>query len=146
TLDNLACLAMMQGDLAQAQHLLERELQMAHATGDQLLVALAMMDLGETARRQGDLDRAHSLLADALERQRQMSNQVRVGEDLVYLAHAERNRGQVQAARRSYEQSLPYLEKTNFTRLLSHAQIGLARLESLAGRDEAALARFREGL
>ena len=146
TLDNLACLAMMQGDLAQARHWLEQEWKTAVDTGDQLLVALAVMDLGEATRRQGDLDRAQALLSDALERHRQMSNHVRIGEALVYLAHAARNRGQIHAARRAYEQSLPHLEKTNYTRFISHAQIGLGRLESLEGRDDAALALFREGL
>ncbi|HET6315589.1 MAG TPA: tetratricopeptide repeat protein, partial [Chloroflexota bacterium] len=82
TLDNWACLLMMQGDLAQAQRLLEREWKTAADSGNQMLVALAVMDLGEATRRQGDLERAQALLADALERHRQMSNHVRIGEAL----------------------------------------------------------------
>ena len=53
---------------------------------------------------------------------------------------------EIHAARRAYEQSLPHLEKTNYTRFISHAQTGLGRLESLEGRDDTALALFREAL
>ena len=146
TLDNLACLAMMRGDFARAQNLLERELQVATQRGDKHGEALTLMDLGEALRRQGELDRAQALLQAALERHQQMSNTIRIGENLVYLAHLARNRGQIDSARDLYEQSVPHLEQSNYTRYLSHVYICIGLVEGTLGRAADALRFLRKGL
>ena len=146
TYDNLACLAMMQGEFTRAEQLLQQQLQIDRDSGAQLDVALTLMDIGENARRQGELDRAETLLTDALERHRQMSNSGRIGETLVYLGHVARNRGQIEVARQCYEQSLPYLEQSHYTRYLSHVHTALGVLAAVRGSDDDALRLLREGL
>lgn len=145
-LDNLGCLAMMQGDFARAHHLLQKEWQTVSEADDKHGIALVRMDLGEVARRQGDLDRAGTLLQDALERHCQMNNPTRIGEALVYLAHIARHRGKILDAKNLYEQSLSSLVKSNYTRYLCHAKTGLGILQVMQGRDQTALPLFRESL
>lgn len=146
SLDNLGCLAMMQGDLSRAADLLDKDLKNAVETGDKHSVALTSMDRGEVARRMGELGRAQALLSNALIRHEQMNNDLRTGENLVYLAHAARNEGQYSEARRRYEFSLSLLVKTNYTRFISHAKTGLGVLDLAEGRYERALSQFVQGL
>lgn len=146
SLDNLGCLAMMQGDLTRAERLLTKEWEAVSQAGDMHGMALVRMDLGEVARRKGDLDRAQALLKESFEQHKQMSNRIRVGENLVCLGHTARNLRQFETARNSYESSLPYLEKTNYTRFASYARTALGILEAEQGHDAAALPLFYEGL
>src|SRR5262249_52935932 len=85
TRDNLACLAMMQGNLDQAHELLERELRSGSQAGNASGLAILAMDLGEVARRQGELDQAEAWLHQALEELRPVGEQARIGETLAYL-------------------------------------------------------------
>jgi predicted ATPase/DNA-binding SARP family transcriptional activator len=144
--DNLACLAMMQGNLAHAQDLLESELERLGQSGDTFGLAILKMDLGEVARRQGDFDRAQNLLGQALERQQQLGDQFRFGETLANLGSLARNRGDLQAAKARYEQSLASLESTGYTRLASHVKTCLGVLAAALARDDEALVFFQEGL
>jgi DNA-binding SARP family transcriptional activator len=145
-LDDLGCLAMMQGDYAHARSILERDVRTGHESGNKLAVAVALMDLGETLRRQGDLNAAETLLKEALERHQQMSNPARVGETLVNLANLERNRGQLSSARNLFESSLLYLQQSNYSRYISHVKMNLGVLEVLQGHDNIALPFLRESL
>jgi len=144
--DNLACLAMMQGRLALAHDLLERERRRLGQAGDPFALAILMMDLGEVARRQGDFDRAQAWLREALERQRQLGDRLHMGETLANLGRLALNQGELQAARACCEQSLASLADIGYTRLTSQVKICLGLLAAAQGHAEAALALFREGL
>lgn len=146
SLDNLGCLAMMQGDWDRAEKLLEKQWRAARESDNKYDMAVIAMDLGELARRKGDLERSRNLLESALEWHRAMNYQVRIGENLVYLGHNARNLGQLPAAQGYYGSSLPYLQKSNYTRFLSQAQTALGILEAMQGREEASLPFLYEGL
>src|SRR5262249_28751296 len=93
TRDNLACLAMMQGNLGQARELLEHELRGGSQAGNASGLAILAMDLGEVARRQGELDQAEVWLHQALDGLRLVGEQARIGETLANLGSLARNRG-----------------------------------------------------
>jgi len=144
--DNLACLAMMTGNLARAQDLLEHELERLGPAGDPVVTAGVIMDLGEVARRQGDLDRAQELLLQGLERQQRLGDRLRIGETLANLGALARNRGEAHTAQAYYEQSLASLATAGYTRLASQVQAGLGLLLAAQARDEDALTCFQESL
>jgi len=144
--DNLACLAMMEGRLGQAQALLEHELHDRAQAGNARGLAVLAMDLGEVARRQGDLERADTCLRQALEQFQQVGDLAHIGETLANLGSLARNRGDLKTSKFQYEQSLACLEKVAYSRPTSEVKTNLGLLATAQGRDEEALTFFREGL
>lgn len=144
--DNLACLAMMQGDLPRAQGLLEVELQRLGESGDPFALAILQMDLGEVFRRQGVFERAGPLLHEALDRHRRLADTYHLGETLANLGSLARNQGSLAAASQYYEQSLAALQPVRYTRLASQVNVYQGLLAVVEGQPEAALSHFRAGL
>ena len=145
-LDNLGCLAQMRGDLDRAVTFLEATLAEARTEGGLVDEAVFLSDLGETRRRRGELEIAEALLLQALGLHQQLGNTMRVGETKAYLARLRLDQNRPEEARGLLEESLPELERSNFTRLLSHAFIDLARLNADEGDDPAALDSLRRAL
>ena len=144
--DNLGCLAQMRGDLSQAVAYHEASLNQARTAGGLIDEAVFLSDLGETRRRRGDLEVAEALLLQALALHQQLGNLLRIGETKVYLARLRADQGRPAEARRLLEESLPELQRSSFSRFLSHAFIHLALLNASEGNDPSAEDSLRQAL
>jgi predicted ATPase/class 3 adenylate cyclase len=102
----LSALAAEHGNLEEARVRYEAILATTREHADQLSIAQALDNLGNTERMLGNFERAHELLAEAVELGRTISDRNVLAHALGNLAHVERMRGDTATARRVADESV----------------------------------------
>jgi predicted ATPase/class 3 adenylate cyclase len=99
-------LAWQQGDLGEAQGMMEASLAVYRELGDTQGVAMALGNLGAVAAQQGDLDGAKALFEEALASLRELGDTRGIASALNNLGIVAMDQGDLEGAKALYEESL----------------------------------------
>jgi predicted ATPase len=113
SLHNAGTLALLQGDDATAERLLERCLALHRTLGEAAGEAAALMNLGDLALRADQPERAEACFRSSLELRRQREDWIGVADVLVWLGNLAQRRGNLAEAQHLYGESLVFYQRGN---------------------------------
>jgi tetratricopeptide (TPR) repeat protein len=125
-------LAFGQGDLVRASELFEEGLALYRELGDEVGIAIVLVELGQVARAQGDHDRATALSEEGLALGRKLGERAVTAIALNTLGHVERWRGDAEGAIARYEEGLALFRESRdeWGAAYALANLGVVALES----------------
>ena len=139
-------LALGQGDLDRSVALLEEGLDLYRELGDEVGVAIVLVELGQAVRAQGDRDRAEALSEEGLALSRKLGERNAVAIALNTLGHIGRQRGDLAGATARHEESLVLFKEARNERGVAYTLSGLGVAALERGDLGRACALHRESL
>ncbi|WP_084965930.1 BTAD domain-containing putative transcriptional regulator [Thermoactinospora rubra] len=137
-LSGLGRIALLRGELADADDFHERARRLAATQGDEVAEEFAEIGLALSARRQGRLDAAEAHLTRWLDFLRGVDGEPGLALVLAELGFVAEERGDAATALEWHREGLAAAERIGDPRAVALAYEGLAGAESLAGRREEA--------
>jgi predicted ATPase/Flp pilus assembly protein TadD len=145
-LEAAGVLAWNQGDLAEAEALLERALAIATEQGDKAGQGRSLNNLGNVRNLMGDLNRAAALFGESLELARTLGDRQQEALLLNNLALIDMDRGDLDTAKARLEESLMLKQRLGIRAETGIVLGNLAMIASMRGDLEQAIALMEEGL
>ena len=133
-----AAIAFMQADYPRSMELAEACLASAEASGDDAIIARALVALGNATYDQGQLDRSREVYARSLEISRKGDDPRSLQVSLVNLGYVFYQFGQFEEARELFGEAVALESHTGLSAGTSWARVGLAQTDHRLGKlDEA---------